>query len=265
MSRIGRAFDQARAEGRGALVVFVTCGDPDVATTLELVPQLVAAGADLIELGFPHSDPIAEGPTIQAASQRALAAGVDTATVLETAARLRGEIDVPLVTMGYMNNVLAYGEEQFVADAKAAGVDGLIVVDAPFDERPVLAQACRAEGVDRVLLVAPTTPPERMVAIAAQSQGFVYCVSVAGVTGARRELPTDLSSLVRRVQRVTDLPVAVGFGISTPQQAAEVSAVADGVVVGSAVITALADGGPTAAAELVGVLAAAMGSARTSI
>ena len=185
--------------------------------------------------------------------------------MLETAARLRGEIDVPLVTMGYMNNVLAYGEEQFVADAKAAGVDGLIVVDAPFDERPVLAQACRAEGVDRVLLVAPTTPPERMVAIAAQSQGFVYCVSVAGVTGARRELPTDLSSLVRRVQRVTDLPVAVGFGISTPQQAAEVSAVADGVVVGSAVITALADGGPTAAAELVGVLAAAMGSARTSI
>ncbi len=261
-SRLAAAFDRARAEERAALVIFVTCGDPDRATTRQLVPALAAAGADVIELGLPHSDPIAEGPTIQAASQRALAAGMTTSGVLETANELRAAVDVPLVVMGYMNNVLAHDEERFVTEAAAAGVDGLIVVDAPFDERPQLSEACRREGVDRVLLVAPTTPPERMVAIAARSSGFVYCVSVTGVTGARAELAAGLGPLVARVKRVTNLPVAVGFGVATPEQAAEVGRLADGVVVGSAVINALADGGPGAAVELVGAMAKAVGEAR---
>ncbi len=260
--RLAAAFEQASAENRAALVIFITCGDPDLKTTLELVPALAAAGADIVELGFPHSDPIAEGPTIQAASQRALAGGVATSDVLEVAAKVRSTSETPLVLMGYMNNVLAHGEQQFVADAAAAGVDGLIIVDAPFDERPSLQAACHKEGVHRVLLVAPTTPPERMVRIASQSGGFVYCVSVTGVTGARTELPSDLTSLIQRVKRVSSLPVAVGFGISTPAQAAEVGRVADGVVVGSALINALAEDGTGAAIKLVGQLAAAVKRAR---
>lgn len=262
MDRIATAFERASTAGRAALVIFITCGDPDLRTTLELVPALAAAGADIVELGFPHSDPIAEGPTIQAASQRALAGGVTTGDVLELASQVRAASEVPLVLMGYMNNVLAHGEQQFVADAAAAGVDGLIVVDAPFDERPGLQAACREHGVHRVLLVAPTTPPERMVRISRHSSGFVYCVSVSGVTGARSELPPDLTSLVTRVKRVSSLPVAVGFGISTPEQAAAVGRVAAGVVVGSAVINALADGGPAAAIALVKSLAAAIATAR---
>jgi tryptophan synthase alpha chain len=263
IDRIAAAFERAKSENRAALVIFITCGDPDLHTTLELVPALAAAGADIVELGFPHSDPIAEGPTIQAASQRALAGGVDTGDVLEVAAKVRAKSEVPLVLMGYMNNVLAYGEQQLVTDAAAAGVDGLIVVDAPFDERPALHEACEEAGVHRVLLVAPTTPPERLVQISGRSSGFVYCVSVTGVTGARSELPSHLTSLISRVKRVSSLPVAVGFGISTPEQAAEVATVADGVVVGSAVIDALTAGGTGEAVDLVARLARAVVGART--
>jgi tryptophan synthase alpha chain len=201
------------------------------------VPELAAAGADIIELGIPHSDPIGEGPTIQISSQRALAGRTTLADILKLVRQVRAVCDVPLVLMGYLNNVLAYGEERLALDAAAAGADGLIVSDVPFEETASLSSACAAHGVHRVLLAAPTSTPERTVRIAAASRGFVYCVSVTGVTGARRELPADLEQLVARIRRVTPTPVCVGFGVSTPAQAAQVARLADGVIVGSALVS----------------------------
>ncbi len=237
MNRIEKAFERARAERRAALVVFVTAGDPDLETTAELIPELEAAGADLIELGVPHSDPIGEGPTIQVSSQRALARHTSLAEILELVRQVRRVCEVPLVLMGYLNNVLAYGEERLAKDAGAAGADGLILPDVPFEETVRLSSACAEHGVQRVLLVAPTSTPDRMVRIAAASRGFVYCVSVTGVTGARSELPADLEQLVARIRRVTPTPVCVGFGVSTPAQAARVARLADGVIVGRALVS----------------------------
>ncbi len=237
MSRIDQALARARSEKRAALIVFVTAGDPDLSTTAELIPELAAAGADVIELGVPHSDPIGEGPTIQVSSQRALARRTSLSQILDLVRRVRAVSDVPLVLMGYLNNVLAYGEERLARDAAASGADGLIVSDVPFEETATLSRACAEHGVQRVLLVAPTSTPERTVRIAAASRGFVYCVSVTGVTGARRELPADLEQLVARIRRVTTTPVCVGFGVSTPEQAAQVARIADGVIVGSALVS----------------------------
>jgi tryptophan synthase alpha chain len=267
VNRIDRAFASARAEGRAALVVFVTAGDPDLATTAELVPELAAAGADVIEIGVPHSDPIAEGPVIQASSFRSLRKGTQLGAILELAKASRAATDVPIVLMGYTNNVRAFGEERFAKGCAEAGVDGVIVVDATYDAEPELTAACHAAGVHQILLVAPTSTPERLVAIAARSRGFVYCVSVTGVTGERRELPPDLTQLVRRIQRVTDTPVAVGFGIAAPEQAAAVARIADGVVVGSALVRRIGEApSPSAAiAEAVRftrALATAVRSAR---
>ena len=207
MNRIEKAFARARAEERAALIVFVTAGDPDLETTAELIPELESAGADLIELGVPHSDPIGEGPTIQISSQRSLARHTSLAEILDLVRQVRAVSQVPLVLMGYLNNVLAYGEERLAKDAGAAGADGLIVADVPFEETARLSSACAEHGVQRVLLVAPTSTPERTVRIAAASRGFVYCVSVTGVTGARTELPADLERLVARIRRVTATPV----------------------------------------------------------
>jgi tryptophan synthase alpha chain len=237
VNRIDRAFEIARAEKRAALIVFVTAGDPDLETSAELIPELAAAGADLVELGIPHSDPIGEGPTIQAASQRSLAHHTTLAQILELVRRVRAVSEVPLVLMGYLNNVLAHGEERVAKDAAAAGADGLILCDAPFEETETLSRACAESGVHRVLLVAPTSTPARVVRIAAASRGFVYCVSVTGVTGSRQALPPDLAQLVGRIRRVTSTPVCVGFGVSTPEQAAEVARLADGVIVGSALVS----------------------------
>ncbi len=267
MNRIDQAFERARAEKRAALIVFVTAGDPDLATTAELIPELAAAGADIIELGIPHSDPIGEGPTIQISSQRALARRTTLADILDLVRRVRAVCDVPLVLMGYLNNVLAYGDERLAKDAGSAGADGLIVSDVPFEETTRLSSACAEHGVHRVLLVAPTSTPERTVRIAAASRGFVYCVAVTGVTGARRELPADLEQLVARIRRVTPTPVGVGFGVSTPAQAAQVARLADGVIVGSALVSRI-DAAPDreaairAAREFVAELSAAVRSAR---
>jgi tryptophan synthase alpha chain len=267
VNRIDRALQQARDEKRAALIVFVTAGSPDLATTAELVPELHAAGADVIELGVPHSDPIAEGPTIQASSLQALRQGTTLAQTLELVSQLRSSCDVPLVLMGYLNNVFAYGEESLVQAAADAGVDGLIVVDAPYDEVPGLQAACEAKGVQRILMVAPTSTPERVVAISSRSAGFVYCVSVTGVTGARSALPQELEELVARIQRVTTKPVCVGFGISTPEQAAAVGRIADGVVVGSALVSTIAAAASgaeavDAASKFVGSLAKALRAGR---
>jgi len=267
MNRVDAAFARARAEKRSALIVFVTAGDPDLETTAELIPELAAAGADVIELGVPHSDPIGEGPTIQISSQRALARHTSLAEILDLVRRVRGVCDVPLVLMGYLNNVLAYGEERLAKDAGAAGADGLIVSDVPFEETARLSSACAEHGVHRVLLVAPTSTPERTVRIAAASRGFVYCVSVTGVTGARRDLPSDLATLVARIRRVTSTPVCVGFGVSTPEQAAQVARIADGVIVGSALVSRI-DAAPdreaavASAREFVAELSRAIRSSR---
>ena len=249
MNRIDAALARARDEGRAALVVFITAGDPDLETTCELVPELAGAGADVVELGVPHSDPIAEGPTIQASSQRALEKQIELGQILEICERTREATDVALILMGYLNNVLAHGEARLVADCAERGVDGLIVADAPFEEAPELSDACEAQGVHRILMVAPTSTPERVSRIAAGSRGFVYCVSTTGVTGARDELPPDLGQLVARIKRVTDTPVCVGFGISDAEQAARVARLADGVIVGSALVTRIG-AAPSPAAAL---------------
>jgi tryptophan synthase alpha chain len=266
-NRIDLAFARTRAENRAAVIVFVTAGDPDLETTAEMIPELAAAGADIIELGIPHSDPIGEGPTIQISSQRALARHTTLGDILGLVRRVRPVCDVPLVLMGYLNNVLAHGEERLAKDAGAAGADGLIVADVPFEATETLSRACAEHGVHRVLMVAPTSTPERVVRIAAASRGFVYCVSVTGVTGARRELPSDLAKLVARIRRVTPTPVCVGFGVSTPAQAAQVARLADGVIVGSALVSRI-DAAPDreaairAARAFVAELRAAVNAAR---
>ncbi len=263
MNRIDRVLAETRAEKRAALIPFITAGDPDLATTADLIPELSAAGADIIEIGVPHSDPIAEGPTIQGASFRSLEQRTNLDQVLELCSSAREVTDAPLILMGYLNNALARGEARLARDCAAANVDGLIVADAPYEEAPALQRACEAHGVHRILMVAPTSTPERIVQISARSRGFVYCVSTTGVTGARAELPSDLSQLVGRIKRVTATPVCVGFGISTPEHAAAVGRLADGVIVGSALVDRIAvaksrSKAVSSAREFVSGLAAAL-------
>jgi tryptophan synthase alpha chain len=241
--RIERAFARAKAEARAALVVFVEGGDPDLATTVRLVSALAGAGADLIELGVPFSDPIADGPTIQRASERALAAGATLPKVLDVAAELRRKgLSAPLVLFGYANPILAMGEEAFAGCAAASGFDGVLVTDLPPEEGRPFSKTLRRAGLDPIYLLAPTSPDERMKRAAALSRGFVYLVSRPGTTGARAALPEGLADLVARVRRnVPRLPLAVGFGISTPEQVRAVGKLADGVVVGSAVVSGMED------------------------
>jgi tryptophan synthase alpha chain len=267
VNRVDALFARTRAEGRAALVVFVTAGDPDLATTAELIPELERAGADAIELGVPHSDPIGEGPTIQASSLRALRHKTRPEQVIELVRRVREVSQVPLLLMGYLNNALAYGERRLATDCAAAGVDGLILADTPYEEAPELTQACTDAGIHRILLCAPTSTPERVVRIAGQGRGFIYCVSVTGVTGARSELARNLGELVGRIKRVASTPVCVGFGISRPEHAAEVARIADGVIVGSALVDRIGRAANPreailSATELVRELAAAVRSAR---
>ncbi len=241
MSRISRAFAVARASGRAALVVFVEAGDPDLATTRRLLPALAAAGADVIELGIPFSDPLADGPVIQRASERALASGATLSGALAVLAELRaGGFAAPLVVFSYANPILAMGEAEFARRAAAAGADGVLVTDLPPEEGRGFASVLKSVGLDPVYLVAPTSPGERVRRAGALSKGFVYVVSRAGITGTRAALPEGLEALVARVRKqVPRLPIAVGFGVSTPEQAGTVAAFADGIVVGSAVVAAM--------------------------
>lgn len=236
MSRLADRFATLRARGEKALVPFVTAGDPDLDVTEALLPALAAAGADVIELGVPWSDPVAEGPTIQRASERALRAGTTLRRVLNLARTLRPRLDVPLVLMGYANSFLTMGAREFPEAAREAGIDGVIAVDCPPEEEPDYYQALEACGVDGILLASPTTGPERLAMLAQRTRGFLYYVSLTGVTGARRELPPGLEESLARIRAVSDVPVCVGFGISTPEQAAHVARHADGVVVGSALV-----------------------------
>jgi tryptophan synthase alpha chain len=263
MGRIGERFAALRARGEKALVAFVTAGDPDLATTEALVLALAASGADVVEIGVPFSDPIAEGPTIQRASERALAGGASLHKVLQLVKALRARVDVPLVLMGYANVFLAMREEGFVKAAAEVGVDGSIVVDLPPEAGAALFAREEAAGIDPILLAAPTTTPARLAKLAAQSRGFLYYVSLTGVTGARAGLPPGLEEGVRRARAVSPVPVCVGFGISTPEQAARVAAFADGVVVGSAFVDRIEaarsrDEAVEAVAELAASLKAAL-------
>ena len=249
IARIASAFATARAEGRAALMPYFTLGYPAIAASEAVVRAIAAAGADLIELGVPFSDPLADGPTIQHSTQVALEQGMTLARGLALTHRLRqAGVAQPLLLMGYVNPILAYGVARYVADAEAAGADGFIVPDLPPEEAGALEAACRAHGLALVFLLAPTSTPERIAAVVNHTTGFVYLVSLAGVTGARDQLPPDLAAFVDRVRSATSLPLAVGFGIATPEHASAVGALADGVIVGSALIKAVAAADDPAAA-----------------
>ena len=230
MSNIAKAFQNGKA-----FIPFITCGDPDLETTAALVREMVRNGADLIELGIPFSDPTAEGPVIEAASQRALSAGVTTDKIFEMVRELRRDVSVPLVFMTYANAVFSYGSERFISICREIGIDGLILPDVPFEEKEEFLDLCRKYGVDLISFVAPTSA-DRISRIAKDSDGFLYVISSLGVTGTRDAITTDLSSIIRVVRENTDTPCAVGFGISTPAQAAQIAQIADGVIVGSAIV-----------------------------
>ncbi len=234
-TRIARRFAKLRAEGRAGLVTFTTAGDPDYDTSAEILAGLADAGADLIELGVPFSDPMADGPAVQASSLRAIKAGMTLTKTLKMVADYRKkDDDTPIVLMGYYNPIYIYGVERFLADAKDAGVDGLIVVDLPPEEEHELALPATDAGVNFIYLTAPTTTDGRLPRVLEHASGFVYFVSITGITGTRSADAGDVAGHVARIRNFTDLPVAVGFGIRTPEQAAEIAAVADAAVIGSA-------------------------------
>lgn len=240
--RLARRFAALRAAGRGGFVTFVTAGDPDYDTSLALVQGLPGAGADVIELGMPFTDPMADGPAIQAASLRALKAGQNMKKTLALVRAFRaGDADTPIVLMGYYNPIYQYGVDRFLEDAIAAGVDGLIVVDLPPEEDEELCLPALAAGVNFIRLATPTTDDRRLPMVLTNTSGFVYYVSIMGITGTRSAAAADISGAVARLKRHTDLPVAVGFGIKTPAQAAEVARAADAAVVGSALVSRIAD------------------------
>ncbi|MDQ7914057.1 tryptophan synthase subunit alpha [Pseudomonas sp. 102515] len=241
MSRLETRFAALKAEGRAALVTYTTAGDPDYDTALAILKGLPAAGADVIELGMPFTDPMADGPAIQAAALRALQGGQNLAKTLEMVRDFRrGEGETPLVLMGYYNPIHRYGVERFLAEAAEAGVDGLIVVDLPPEHDAELALPAQAAGIDFIRLTTPTTDDARLPRVLNTSSGFVYYVSVAGVTGAGSATTEHVEAAVARLRRFTDLPLAVGFGIRTPEQARVIARIADGVVVGSAFVDQIA-------------------------
>ncbi len=240
IDRIQKTFTSVREQGRAALMPYYTAGYPTLPLSLEILAAIARSGADLIELGVPFSDPLADGPTIQRSTQIALENGASLPACLEIVRELRQRgVAQPLILMGYYNPILAYGIERFAPDAAAAGVDGLIVPDLPPEEAGELEIACRKFGLALVYLLAPTSTPERIASIAGHTTGFLYLVSLTGVTGARQELPADLSAFIERAKAAASTPVAVGFGISTPQQARQVGSLADGVIIGSALINAV--------------------------
>lgn len=242
MSKVREAFKNGKA-----FIPFITCGDPDLETTIEVVKEMVKNGADLVELGIPFSDPTAEGPVIQGANLRALTGGVTTDKVFDMVVELRKSVSVPMVFMTYANVVYSYGTERFVKRAAEIGMDGIILPDVPFEEKDDFAPMCRKYGLDLISLIAPTSN-DRVKMIAEDADGFVYCVSSLGVTGTRTEITTDIGAMVKLVKQAKqDIPCAVGFGISSPESAAKMAAVSDGVIVGSAIVKIIAANGKNSA------------------
>ena len=263
-NRIDRTFARLRAAGRRGLIPFIAAGDPSLASTAALVRELAARGADIVELGVPFSDPLADGVVNQRAYQRGLAAGATPGRILELVAEVRRDCDVPIVLMSYVNPIHRFGLARFPEAARAAGVDGVILSDCPPEEMVEVLDRFRAAGVHPVLLVAPTSPARRIALIGAKAGGYIYYVSLRGVTGARAELPPDLAEGIGRIRALTDKPIAVGFGISTPAQARAVAAHADAVIVGSALVARIEAlrGDPALVAqagEFVGEFRAALG------
>lgn len=241
MSRIFQTLDTLRQRGQKALVTFVTAGDPDLLTSEQIVHTLIEAGVDLIELGVPFSDPMADGPTIQLASERALKAGTTLRGVLAMVASIRQKSNVPIVLMGYYNPVFSYGLEAFSRDAAASGVDGLLLVDLPPEEADELHPLLRVAGIDRITLLAPTTEGARAARLAASGEGFLYYVSMTGVTGSQQVDAGAIAVAVKEIKASCPVPVAVGFGVSTPEDAHAVAEIADAVVVGSALVRLIAE------------------------
>ncbi|PRY95597.1 tryptophan synthase alpha chain [Hasllibacter halocynthiae] len=245
MGRIGERFAELEAEGRKAFVAYVMAGDPDFDRSLEVVRGLPAAGVDVIELGLPFTDPMADGPTIQLAGQRALAAGMTLKRTLALAREFRkGDRATPIVLMGYYNPIFSHGVDRFLRDAKAAGIDGLIVVDLPPEEDAELCLPALAQGIDFIRLATPTTDDARLPAVLRNTSGFVYYVSITGITGSAVAEAREVGPEVARIKAATDLPVVVGFGIRDPEAAKEIAGTADGCVVGSAIVARIADGEP---------------------
>jgi tryptophan synthase alpha chain len=252
MSRIDSRFTALRERGETALIPFLTAGDPDLAVTEALVRAMAEAGADAVEIGVPFSDPTAEGPTIQRSSERALRGGVSLRNVLQLVKSLRSDLEIPLILMGYANNFLGGDGTPFVEAAAEVGVDGTIIVDLPPEEGESFFAAQEAAGIDAILLAAPTTTAERLAMLAERTRGFLYYVSLTGVTGARDQVAGDVEEGVKRAQAAGPRPVCVGFGISTPEHAAQIGSYADGVVVGSAIVDRIESAaGPDEAVELV--------------
>ena len=245
MSNIRKAFENGKA-----FIPFITCGDPDLETTAAVARAAAANGADLIELGIPFSDPTAEGPVIQEANLRALNGGVTTDKIFGFVRELRRDVKIPMVFMTYANVVFSYGSERFISTCKEIGIDGLILPDVPYEEKEEFLPVCRRYGVDLISLIAPTSE-DRIAMIAREAEGFLYIVSSLGVTGVRSEIKTDLDSIVETVRQNTDIPCAIGFGISTPEQAAKMAGISDGAIVGSAIVRLIGQYGKDAA-EYVG-------------
>jgi tryptophan synthase alpha chain len=237
VKRLEEAFRAAKKNGRAAFIPYITAGDPNLEATVELVRALAQAGADAIELGVPFSDPIADGPTNQRAAERSLVAGTTLAGVLAAVEVIRRDLEIPIVLFTYANPVVRYGTERFAGDASAAGIDGVLFTDVPAEEMAPFEEKLSANGLDLIMLVTPTSDRRRMKAAARFGGGFLYLVSRTGVTGARQDLDAELATNVRAAHKASKLPVAVGFGISSPEQVARVAALADGVVVGSAIVS----------------------------
>lgn len=237
MNRITEAFKKGKA-----LITFITGGDPDIETTEKLIQAMEKAGADLIEIGIPFSDPVAEGAVIQDADERALKAGCTTDKLFEMVSRVRKKTDIPLLFMTYINPVFTYGKEKFSYRCAECGIDGIIVPDMPFEERDELLEELEAGSIDLISMIAPTSE-ERIEMIAAQARGFIYCVSSLGVTGVRENITTDIGKMIKKIRIVTNTPCAIGFGISTPEQAGIMASLSDGVIVGSAIVKLIAQYG----------------------
>jgi len=241
VTRIGRSFQSLRSEGKKAFVAFVTAGDPSLDRTVDVALELEAGGVDVLELGVPFSDPLADGPVIQRASERALRRGATLGSVLGAVRKIRARSEVPLLLFSYLNPLLQYGLPRAAAEARDAGVDGVLVTDLPPEEADAWLETARHAGIDTVFLAAPTSPDERLLRVSRASRGFVYAVSRTGITGERESLSADARPLVERLAALSAEPVALGFGISTPEQVAAAAALADGVVVGSALVRFLED------------------------
>ncbi len=240
MSNISKAFENGKA-----FIPFITCGDPDLETSAKIIRSMAQAGADLIELGIPFSDPTAEGPVIQEASLRALSAGTTTDKVMDLVRELRKDLFTPMVFMTYANVVFSYGAEKFIKTCSEIGIDGMIIPDLPFEEKEEFQPLCKKYGVDLISFIAPTSE-NRIAMIAKEASGFIYIISSLGVTGTRSEITTDIASITKVIRENTSVPCAVGFGISTPQQATKMASVSDGAIVGSAIVKIIAKYGKDA-------------------